>query len=111
MRITTGLALGPMPTHWRASGVGGTTPHGTLWRAAKALDDYSVATMDSSGLLAQFNAGRFGMGSEAETAILIPIIPVIPNKIMAKLVISANQVPSFALVHPRTCSVLNSDPQ
>jgi hypothetical protein len=66
-------------TNWRASGVGGSAPHGTLWQAACALDDYSVATMDSSGLLAQFNAGRFGKSNEAETAILIPVIPEIPN--------------------------------
>jgi hypothetical protein len=66
-------------TNWRAPGVGGPAPHGTLWQAATALDDYSVATMDASGLLAQFNAGRFGKASDAETAILIPVIPEIPN--------------------------------
>jgi len=66
-------------TNWRTSGVGGSAPHGTLWKAACALDAYSVATMDSSGLLAQFNAGRFGKGNEADTSILIPVIPEIPN--------------------------------
>ena len=66
-------------THWRASGAGGPAPHGTLWQAATALDDYSVATMASSGLLAQFNAGRFGQANEAQTAILIPVIPDIPH--------------------------------
>ena len=66
-------------THWRAPGVAGSAPHGTLWKAAKALDDYSVATMASSGILAQFNAGRFGKANDAETAILIPVIPEIPH--------------------------------
>ncbi|MCP4375878.1 MAG: hypothetical protein GY794_06860, partial [bacterium] len=66
-------------TNWRASGVGGSTPHGTLWKAATALDDYSVATMDASGILAQFNAKRFGTANDAETAILIPVIPEIPH--------------------------------
>jgi len=66
-------------TNWRASGVGGPAPHGTLWQAACALDDYSVATMDASGLLAQFNAGRFGKASDAKTAILVPVIPEIPH--------------------------------
>jgi len=66
-------------TYWRRSGGGGSAPHGTLWQAAKALDDYSVATMDSAGILAQFNARRFGRTNEAETAILIPVIPMIPN--------------------------------
>ena len=66
-------------TNWRAPGVGGPAPHGTLWKAAKALDDYSVATMDSSGLLAQFNARRFGTANGAETAMIIPVIPEIPH--------------------------------
>ncbi|MCP4374844.1 MAG: hypothetical protein GY794_01485, partial [bacterium] len=43
------------------------------------LDDYSVATMDASGILAQFNAKRFGTANDAETAILIPVIPEIPH--------------------------------
>jgi len=66
-------------TYWRRSGAGGSAPHGTLWQAAKALDDYSVATMDSAGILAQFNARRFGRTNNAETAILIPVLPEIPN--------------------------------
>jgi hypothetical protein len=66
-------------TNWRKSGSGGSVPHGTIWQAAVALDNYSQATMDASGLLAQFNAGRFGKANGAETAILVPIIPEIPN--------------------------------
>jgi len=65
-------------THWRTAGVGGTAPHGTLWRAAVALDQYSQATMDSSGVLAQFNARRFGKANDAQTALLIPVMPEFP---------------------------------
>ena len=66
-------------THWNVPGESGDPPHGMLWKAAVALDQYSVATMDSSGVLAQANARRFGEENEAETAILIPVIPEIPN--------------------------------
>ena len=67
-------------TYWRVPGENGDPPHGTIWRAARALEEYSQATLDSAGLLAQFNAGRFGKENEAHTAILIPVIPEIPNK-------------------------------
>ncbi|MDP6044780.1 MAG: pilus assembly protein TadG-related protein [Phycisphaerae bacterium] len=66
-------------THWRIPGANGSPPHGTIWKAARALEEYSQATLDSAGLLAQFNAGRFGKENEAETAILIPVIPQVPN--------------------------------
>ncbi|MBT3198528.1 MAG: hypothetical protein HN350_01305 [Phycisphaerales bacterium] len=66
-------------THWRVPGASGPAPHGMIWKAAKALESYSIATLDSAGLLAQFNAGRFGKENEAQTSILIPVIPEIPN--------------------------------
>jgi len=68
-------------TCWRVPGMSGGPPHGTIWRAAKALEEYSQATLDSAGILAQFNARRFGRMNEAQTAILIPVIPVIPNRL------------------------------
>ncbi|MCP4375879.1 MAG: hypothetical protein GY794_06865 [bacterium] len=67
-------------TYWRIQGENGAPPHGTIWKAARALEEYSQATLDSAGLLAQFNAGRFGKENEAETAILIPVLPEIPNR-------------------------------
>ena len=67
-------------TYWRIPGASGNPPHGTIWKATRALEDYSQATLDSAGLLAQFNAGRFGKENEAQTAILIPVLPEIPNK-------------------------------
>jgi hypothetical protein len=67
-------------TYWRIPGESGPPPHGTIWKAARALEEYSQATLDSAGLLAQFNAGRFGKENEAKTAILIPVIPEIPHK-------------------------------
>jgi|GEM_PF-1179405 len=66
-------------TYWRVPGANGSPPHGTIWKAARALEEYSQATLDSAGILAQFNAGRFGKENEAQTAILIPVIPEIPN--------------------------------
>ena len=66
-------------TYWRVPGENGSPPHGTIWRAARALEEYSQATLDSAGILAQFNAGRFGRENEAQTAILIPVVPEIPN--------------------------------
>jgi len=67
-------------TYWRAPGFGGPAPHGSLWRAAKALDDYSQATMDSAGVLAQHNARQFGRGDRADVAILIPLVPEPPHR-------------------------------
>jgi hypothetical protein len=67
-------------TYWRVPGQSGAPPHGTIWRTARALEEYSLATLDSAGLLAQFNAGRFGKANEAQTAILIPVVPEIPYK-------------------------------
>jgi hypothetical protein len=67
-------------THWRIPGESGAPPHGMIWKAARALEEYSQATLDSAGLLAQFNAGRFGKENEAKTAILIPVLPEIPNR-------------------------------
>jgi hypothetical protein len=66
-------------THWRIPGANGSAPHGTIWKAARALEDYSQSTLDSAGLLAQFNAGRFGRENEADTSILVPVLPEVPN--------------------------------
>jgi hypothetical protein len=67
-------------TYWRVSGQNDDPPHGKIWVASKALEEYSQATLASAGLLAQSNAGRFGRENEAHTAILIPVVPIIPSK-------------------------------
>ena len=66
-------------TFWRAPGFAGPAPHGSFWRAAVALEDYSQATLDSAGVLAQYNAQRFGGTRDAQTVVLIPVVPKIPN--------------------------------
>lgn len=60
--------------------LGTTGPDGQLWQAARALDELSQASKDSSGTLAQSNAIRFGKANQAEGAFLAPITPLMPAK-------------------------------
>ncbi len=43
-------------TYWSVDGVGGKRPHGSLWRTAKALEEFSQVTYENSDVLAQANA-------------------------------------------------------
>ena len=55
-------------------------PNGSAWLAAEALDHFSQALADSSGVLAQHNAKEFAEGNRAEKALLLPVVPDIPAR-------------------------------
>lgn len=59
---------------------GSGAPYGQLWRATQALDEFSQVTADSSGVLAQSNAVRWGKENRAElqTAFVTPVLPKMP---------------------------------
>ena len=65
-------------TNWFVRGAGGAPPHGRLWRAAVALDEYSQSLAASAGQLAQANAVRFGQKNGVEAAFVVPIAPELP---------------------------------
>ncbi len=65
-------------TTWYIRGAGGVPPHGTLWRAAVALDEFSLATVESAGLLAQADAVRYGEDNKADVAFVVPVMPELP---------------------------------
>lgn len=65
-------------THWWPAG-GSSQSHGSIWAAAIALDEFSQATAESAGLLAQSNAVRFGSANTAATAFLTPVAPEFPG--------------------------------
>jgi hypothetical protein len=65
-------------TTWSIRGAGGLPPHGRLWRAAVALDEFSQATVASAGVLAQANAVRFGRYNQADVAFVAPVLPELP---------------------------------
>ena len=65
-------------TNWSIRGHSGPPPHGQLWQAAEAMDEFSQATVASAGLLSQINAVRFGKANGARTAFVVPINPQLP---------------------------------
>jgi hypothetical protein len=65
-------------TFWTLPDVQGNGPHGSLWQACMALDDFSQATAVSAGTLAQANADAFARANGAEAALLLPISPILP---------------------------------
>ena len=67
-------------THWAKQGVGGSPPHGMLWRAAVAMQDFSRAAVASCGVLAQERASRMGRRDSAGAAFLVPIRPEMPAR-------------------------------
>ncbi len=69
-----------MTTHWSVRGASGPAPHGDFWEAMVALDEFSQATVESAGILAQSNAVRFGEDNRARAAFLMPLVPGIPAR-------------------------------
>jgi len=69
-----------LTTHWLVRGRGGAVPHGSLWKAAVALDEFSQATAASAGVLAQADAVRFGRSDDVDAAFLVPIEPKMPAR-------------------------------
>ncbi|RLI52858.1 MAG: hypothetical protein DRO93_14415, partial [Candidatus Thorarchaeota archaeon] len=67
-------------TTWRLRGHTGPPPHGQLWQAAEALDEFSQATAASAGVLSQLNASRFGQLNGAEVAFIVPVVPTLPAR-------------------------------
>ena len=67
-------------TNWEIRGVPGPPPHGRLWQAAQALDEFSQATALSAGILSQANAVRYGRLNYAQTAFIVPLVPELPAK-------------------------------
>ncbi len=67
-------------THWAVRGYGGSPPHGSLWQTAVALEDMSLATIESAGLLAQADAVRFGRANAAEACFVAPVAPRLPAR-------------------------------
>jgi len=71
-----------MVTHWKVEGMGeADPPHGSMWRTMKALEDFSYVTWQSSAVLAQANAVRFGEANGADVAVLLPMTPMLPAKV------------------------------
>ncbi len=67
-------------THWSVRGSDGGTPHGTIWRGAVTLDEFSQAALASSSLLSQHEAVRFGERNRADAAFIVPVVPSIPAR-------------------------------
>ena len=67
-------------TNWAIRGTPGPPPHGQLWQAAQALDEFSQATALSAGILSQSNAVRYGHLNYAQTAFIVPLVPELPAK-------------------------------
>jgi hypothetical protein len=68
-------------THWSKRGVPGAPPHGTLWRAAVTMEDFSRAAVASCGVLAQQRASRMGQRNSADAAFLVPVKPEMPARV------------------------------
>ena len=71
----------PKSTYWMLAGVRGPPPHGSMWRTAMAMEEFSDVIAESAGVLAQSNAVRFGMGDRADVSLLLPVVPQLPAKI------------------------------
>lgn len=67
-------------TNWAIRGAPGPPPHGQLWQAAQCLDEFNQATAISAGILSQANAVRYGHTDYAQTAFIVPLVPVLPAK-------------------------------
>jgi len=72
-----GAPITPLTT-WSIRGTGGPPPHGKLWQAAEAMDEFSQATLFSAPVLTQANAVRYGNLNEAEVAFVAPVLPELP---------------------------------
>lgn len=72
-----GVPITPLTT-WSIRGTGGSPPHGKLWQAAEAMDEFSQATLFSAPVLTQANAVRYGNLNEAEVAFIAPVLPELP---------------------------------
>ena len=72
-----GRPITPLTT-WYIRGQGGPAPHGRIWQAADALDQFNQATASSAGILSQANAVRYAQASTAELAFVAPVIPTMP---------------------------------
>jgi len=70
-----------LATHWVVEGVGGSPPHGSMWQTAMALGDFSYVTWQTSALLAQATAVRFGRANNADVSVLLPLTPMVPAKV------------------------------
>lgn len=68
-------------TYWQYEGGAGSAPHGSLWRTAQALEEFSYVTWQTSDLLAQASAVRFGEANGADVAMLLPLTPKVPAKV------------------------------
>ncbi|KKM78638.1 hypothetical protein LCGC14_1357960 [marine sediment metagenome] len=67
-------------TTWSLRGRTGPPPHGQLWQAAEAMDEFSQATASSAGLLSQMNGSRFGNLNGSQVAFIVPVMPVMPAR-------------------------------
>lgn len=68
-------------TEWHpGGGGGGGWPEGTIWRAIKALDEFSQATGESAGYIAQRNAVRFARANDGARGFLTPLFPDMPAR-------------------------------
>jgi len=69
-------------THYSRRGLApGDRPHGMLWRAAKTMQDFSMAAWDSCGVLAQQRAAWMAKQDSATAAFIVPIRPEMPAKL------------------------------
>jgi hypothetical protein len=67
-------------THWAVPDMGGDLPHGSMWQTAVALGEFSEVVVESAGVLAQGEAGRFGRANRANISFMLPLLPEIPAK-------------------------------
>jgi len=59
-------------------GAGGETPHGSFWVAARHVDQFNRATVQTAGLCAQANAAAYARESLAEEGFVVPVLPRLP---------------------------------
>jgi len=69
--------------YWAIRGHGGAPPHGSLWRTAVTMDEFSQATVAAAGVLSQANAVRFAYDNLGDhnvdsAAFIVPILPKLP---------------------------------
>ncbi|KKN83120.1 hypothetical protein LCGC14_0302340 [marine sediment metagenome] len=70
-----------LTTHWAVPGSGESPPHGSMWRTAAAMQEFSEVALGSLGVLTQANARRFARANRADVAFVLPVAPEIPAKI------------------------------
>lgn len=68
-------------THYSRQGFDpGDRPHGGFWRAAQTMKEFSLAAVESCGVLAQQRAKWMGERNGADSTFIVPILPEMPAR-------------------------------